>query len=61
MLYRITLTRLASHDPTRNYIDTRLRPGTKITKKHLIRCLKRYLAREIYPHLTADLTALHTT
>jgi hypothetical protein len=32
-----------------------------MTKKHLIRCLKRYLAREIYPRLMADLTALNTT
>lgn len=60
-LYRITITRLASHEPTRTYMTTRLRPGTKTTKKHLIRCLKRYLTREIYPHLTADLAALHTT
>jgi transposase len=60
-LYRITITRLASHQPTRTYINQRLRPGTKMTKKHLIRCLKRYLIREIYPHLTTDLTNLHTT
>nr|CEL15434.1 Mobile element protein [Kibdelosporangium sp. MJ126-NF4] len=57
-LYYIVLTRLAHHHPTRDYITTRLRPGTKMTKKHLIRCLKRYLAREIYPHLMADLTNL---
>lgn len=59
VLYYVILTRLASHhQPTRDYITTRLRPGTKLTKKHLIRCLKRYLAREIYPRLTADLTDL---
>lgn len=60
-LYRIIVTRLATHEPTRTYMNKRLRPGTKMTKKHLIRCTKRYLAREIYPHLIADLTALHTT
>jgi transposase len=58
VLYYVILTRLASHPPTRTYMTDRLRPGTKMTKKHLIRCLKRYLAREIYPHLMADLTDL---
>jgi transposase len=60
-LYRITITRLATHQPTRTYMTTHLRPGTKMTKKHLIRCLKRYLIREIYPHLTADLANLPQT
>jgi transposase len=58
VLYFIVLTRLAPHQPTRHYMHTRLRPGTKMTKKHLIRCLKRYVAREIYPRLMADLTDL---
>ncbi len=31
-----------------------------MTKKHLIRCLKRYITREIYPKLMADLTDLTT-
>jgi hypothetical protein len=39
----------------------RHRPGTKTTKKHIIRCIKRYITREIYPHLIADLTNLPTT
>jgi transposase len=60
-LYRITITRLASHEPTRTYLHQRHKPGTKTTKKHIIRCLKRYITREIYPHLTTDLQALHTT
>lgn len=57
-LYRITITRLATHQPSRTYLATRLRPGTTMTKKHLIRCLKRYITREIYPHLTADIADL---
>jgi transposase len=64
VLYYVILTRLASHQPTRTYMTDRLRPGTKMTKKHLIRCLKRYLAREIYPRLMtdlADLAKLRTT
>jgi transposase len=60
-LYRVIITRLSSHGPTRAYMAARLRPGTKMTKKHLIRCLKRYLAREIYPYLMADLAALNPT
>jgi transposase len=60
-LYHVIITRLSSHEPTRAYMADRLRPGTKMTKKHLIRCLKRYLAREIYPRLMADLAALHQT
>jgi transposase len=60
-LYRITITRLANHQPTRTYMHQRHRPGTKTTKKHIIRCLKRYITREIYPHLIADLTNLPTT
>jgi transposase len=61
VLYYIVLTRMAHHQPTRDYITTRLRPGTKMTKKHLIRCLKRYVAREIYPRLKADITDLNKT
>jgi transposase len=58
VLYFIVLTRLAHHQPSKDYLAQRLRPGTKMTKKHLIRCLKRYLAREIYPRLITDLTNL---
>jgi transposase len=60
-LYRVIITRLSHHEPTRAYMAERLRPGTRMTKKHLIRCLKRYLAREIYPRLMTDLAALHQT
>lgn len=57
-LYQVVITRLSKHEPTRAYMADRLRTGTRMTKKHLIRCLKRYVAREIYPRLMADLTAL---
>lgn len=57
VLYYIVLTRLAWHEPTRTYLAQRLNPNGG-NKKHLIRCLKRYLAREIYPRLTADLTTI---
>ncbi len=60
VLYYIVLTRLAHHEATRTYIEDRLGAGKKMTKKHLIRCLKRYITREIYPKLMADLTDLTT-
>lgn len=47
-LYRAVLTRLAYHDETKAYIEARLAPGGG-NKKHLIRKLKRYLARQLYP------------
>jgi transposase len=57
VLYYAILTRLATHQPTRDYLTKRLNPNHS-NKKHIIRCLKRYLVREIYPRLTTDLTNL---
>jgi transposase len=48
-LWRIVFTRLGSHPPTRAYVDRRTKEG--LSKKEIIRCLKRYVAREVYPHL----------
>ncbi|MFC5238296.1 IS110 family transposase [Pseudonocardia zijingensis] len=49
-LYRIVLTRMR-HDPrTRAYVERRTADG--LSKKEIIRCLKRYLAREVYAALT---------
>ena len=48
-LWRIVITRMGSHPPTRAYVDRRTAEG--LSKKEIIRCLKRYVAREIYPHL----------
>ena len=51
-LYRIALSRLR-HDPaTRAYAQRRTAEGK--TKKEIIRCLKRYIAREIYRILTTN-------
>jgi transposase len=48
-LWTITMTRLA-HDPrTKAYLARRTAEGK--TKKEIIRCLKRYIAREIYKAL----------
>jgi transposase len=48
-LYRIVITRMSSHPPTRAYVARRTKEG--LSKKEIIRCLKRYVAREVYPHL----------
>src|SRR6266540_7040175 len=42
---------------TRAYAERRTAEGK--TKPEIIRCLKRYIARETYNTLTADLTSLH--
>ena len=48
-LYRIVITRLSSHPPTRAYAGRRTKEG--LPEKEIIRCLKRYVAREVYPCL----------
>jgi hypothetical protein len=48
-LYRIVPTRLRWHAPTRTYLERRLAEGR--TRREIIRCLKRYVAREVYPLL----------
>src|SRR5205823_10382178 len=48
-LWRIVITRMSSHPPTRVYAGRRSKEG--LSKKEIIRCLKRYVAREVYPCL----------
>jgi transposase len=48
-LWRIVITRMSSHPPTRAYVARRTEEG--LSKKEIIRCLKRYAARQTYPHL----------
>ena len=48
-LWRIVITRMSSHPATRAYVDRRSKEG--LSKKEIIRCLKRYVAREVYRHL----------
>jgi hypothetical protein len=42
---------MSSHAPTRAYAGRRSTEG--LSKKEIMRCLKRYVAREVYPHLRA--------
>ena len=51
-LYRIVLVRMQWHQPTINYVVRRTRQG--LSKKDIIRCLKRYVAREVYAALLRD-------
>jgi len=50
------VVRLRHDDGTRAYAERRTRDG--LSKREIIRCLKRYLAREVYRTLRADLGAL---
>jgi transposase len=42
---------MSAHPATRAYIERRTKEG--LPKKEIIRCLKRYVAREVYHHLRA--------
>lgn len=48
-LYRVALVRMRHHPPTREYIKRRTAEGK--SPREIRRCLKRYIAREIYQHL----------
>jgi transposase len=57
-LHRILIVRMRFHEPTITYVTRRTAEGK--TKKETMRCLKRYLIREIYqeivsPHKTANI------
>jgi transposase len=57
-LYIVTIVRMRHHQPTRDYVERRTAEG--LSKREIIRCLKRYVAREIYanlPRQTAEASA----
>jgi hypothetical protein len=49
---RVVITRMSWHPPTRAYVERRSKEG--LSKPEIIRCLKRYVARETYRHLRAS-------
>jgi transposase len=49
-LWRVVIVRLATHQPTKAYMARRTQEG--MSKAEIIRCLKRYVARELYRELT---------
>lgn len=48
-LWRIVMTRMSSDPRTRRYVERRVEEG--LTKREIIRVLKRYVARETWRHL----------
>ena len=54
-LWRIALVRMHCHQPTKDYVARRTAGGK--TKTEIMRCLKRYIAREVYPRLLATAPA----
>ena len=57
-LHMIVVVRLRYCERTRTYLNRRVAEGK--TKKEAIRCLKRFVARELYRTLRADLATLAT-
>lgn len=48
-LYIAVIVRMRHHEPTRAYVERRTAEG--LSKREIIRCLKRYLVREVYANL----------
>lgn len=55
-LWKIVITRMVCDPRTRDYIERRVKDG--LTKREAIRCLKRYIAREVYNYLPHQQLAL---
>jgi transposase len=55
-LWRIVMVRMAQDERTQTYVERRSAEG--LTKKEIIRCLKRYVAREVYHCLRSRPEAL---
>ena len=54
-LYQAVIVRMRFHQPTIDYVARRTQVG--LTKKDVIRCLKRFLARELYQRVMVDYRA----
>jgi len=54
-LYHIVIVRMRYDQDTREYVDRRVAEGK--TKMEIIRCLKRYLVRQLYPVICQSLNA----
>ena len=52
-LWTIAMVRMRSDARTREYVARRT--GEGLSKKEIHRCLKRYIVRELYPLILADL------
>ena len=54
-LWHIALTRMSNDADTRAYVTRRTQEG--LSKREVMRCLKRYIARELYPDLPQQMLA----
>ena len=52
-LWTIAMVRMRSDPRTRAYVERRTKEG--MSNKEIHRCLKRYIVRELYPLILADL------
>lgn len=50
-LHRVVIVRMRFHPETRAYVERRTQEG--LSKREIIRCLKRYVARELLPYIVA--------
>jgi len=55
--WRLTLVRMRCHQPTKDYVARRTTEGK--TKTEIMRCLKRYIAREAFNLLATEAAAVH--
>lgn len=55
-IHRIVLCRMRHHLPTQAYVDRRTAQG--LSKKEIMRCLKRYVVREVHTALLYDFEQL---
>jgi Transposase IS116/IS110/IS902 family len=58
-LWRIALVRMGCHQPAKDYVARRTAEGE--TKTEIMRCLKRYIAREAFPHLLSAQASVLST
>ena len=58
-LYIVTIVRMRHHQPTRDYVERRTAEG--LSKREIIRCLKSYIAREVYANLPQPAQATTTS
>ena len=57
-LYRTAIVRMQHHEPTKAYVARRTEEG--LSKRDIIRCLKRFIAREAYGRIMVDFRARAT-
>ena len=57
-LHRVVVVRMRSHQPSIDYVRRRTAEGK--SKREIIRCLKRFVAREIFGYLCRPPTAIRS-